>query len=248
MEFIVQINQAKRIAAVAKSASTDKMRPILNGLYVEWNEDAIQFVATDSYQITRRTLPWNLNGLAGANPEGSGSVLVDGRQFVKAINAAVAHKLPLLFMVEDGAEITVGDTGAQSVSTLRDLGGTFPNFTDLGIDLEHFEWQNIEQLGGLNPHKLISLLQSVGTQAKDDKTMTVHFGAFPGSLKRTPDWVRRPVGVFRVDDTGQVVAALMPVTNSESSVLDNEARARQEIAKAKAVDEATEEYPNLKAV
>ncbi len=153
MRLTMTPNEAKALAGLAKAASSDDNRPILTGIGIEWNDDGLTAVATDSYVLAWRQ--WepsrdNTSEVFHLDTEGeaSGKVLIPAKPLATAL--ADAQKVRVanygknlpddmapveLAWVTDAREVTVRVALAHDASMflihLRLIEGTFPNWRQL---------------------------------------------------------------------------------------------------------------------
>lgn len=111
---------ARTVAQVAKAASTDDARPVLTGVSLEATEAAITAVATDSYRLAVRTVPWERGATATA--------LVPRRALIEAQRAADALGSEVRLVLEPSqATFIFGDRRL----TTRLIEGKFPEVRQL---------------------------------------------------------------------------------------------------------------------
>lgn len=138
---------AMALVAVRWCASTDKQRPLLNGILLEWNVDedsgrtdrtearpVITATATDSYILGHRKV-YSLEVSVEDGDEPTGSVLVDAVELFNAVTNLAGRKVDqqvVLFLesrsggagnpVNNGS-VTVSNAAATTAVTLKGLDG-----------------------------------------------------------------------------------------------------------------------------
>lgn len=105
---------------VTRAASTDEARPVLTGVRLEGHGEELVAVATDSYRLAVRRLPWD-------EPV-EGEALVPARALSEAANAAGATGVGASIVVEDGQVSFIFDDRRL---TTRLIDGTFPEYGKL---------------------------------------------------------------------------------------------------------------------
>jgi DNA polymerase-3 subunit beta len=114
-QFLLAVTQ------VVRAASHDEARPILTGVLVEIAEGKLTMVATDSYRLAVRTLPWS-----GTIAEPIRRV-IPGRALAEAARAADSESEVRLSLSETQAGV---EAGGRRLTT-RLIEGEFPNWRQL---------------------------------------------------------------------------------------------------------------------
>lgn len=114
----------KALGRVVFAAATDETRPVLTGVYTEFEDDQLTLAAADGFRLSVHKLP-----LLSAVPE-KGSIIVPSRAFNELAR--------LLGDQTDPLEITVSASGTQALFRLKSadlvsqiIQGTFPNYQQL---------------------------------------------------------------------------------------------------------------------
>lgn len=133
-------------AVVARAASTDETRYILNGVYLEETEKGMKATATDGKMLATvedesigfTALDYPANVIPATAPNGAKTAIVPTDVFVSAFKGLPGRKsrLPVLqnVAVTMGAtETTLGTTDLATpiVRTARNIEGTFPNYKQI---------------------------------------------------------------------------------------------------------------------
>ncbi|CAN5626292.1 DNA polymerase III subunit beta [soil metagenome] len=111
---------ARTVAQVARSASTDDARPVLTGVNLEATAGSLTAVATDSYRLAMRTVPWD----QGADT----TVLVPRRAMEQARHAAEILGSEVRLLLEP-AQVTFSFSDRRLVTRL--IEGKFPDVRQL---------------------------------------------------------------------------------------------------------------------
>ncbi|KKL93386.1 hypothetical protein LCGC14_1875270 [marine sediment metagenome] len=144
--IILTSDQAKMLAGLQHAASTDKARPVLCGILLEWTATELTAVATDSYMMARRGFQFDLDG---GHPEDEGSILVEAKPFAKALGEAA--KVPIgVHMEVVGDKLTI-NLGGGSVSVFAAIDATFPKWERFYAD---DPTRHLDGLPALAPHLL----------------------------------------------------------------------------------------------
>jgi len=109
------------VGQVVRAASHDEARPILTGVLVEASADKIVMVATDSYRLAVRELPWS-----GGPPDLLRRV-IPARALAEAARAADSESEVRLTLGESQAGV---EAGGRRLTT-RLIEGEFPNWRQL---------------------------------------------------------------------------------------------------------------------
>lgn len=111
---------ARTVAQVARSASTDDARPVLTGVNLEATAGSLTAVATDSYRLAMRIVPWD----QGADT----TVLVPRRAMEQARHAAEILGSEVRLLLEP-AQVTFSFSDRRLVTRL--IEGKFPDVRQL---------------------------------------------------------------------------------------------------------------------
>lgn len=128
--IILTAKQAKLLAGLQHAASRDAARPLLRSILLEWDDESLTAVATDSYMMARRVIPLNVDGAA---PEIAGSILVEAKPFTKALGEA-AKTMPLVHIEVTNVDVASATSevrinlGGGSVQVFRQAEGAFPKW------------------------------------------------------------------------------------------------------------------------
>ncbi|RJK94707.1 DNA polymerase III subunit beta [Vallicoccus soli] len=118
---------AGAVAQVAVAAGRDDTLPVLTGVRVEIEGDAVTLAATDRYRLAVRTLPWS-----PAQPDASSVALVPARTLTDTAKAlAAADEVVVALAAGSGGEGLIGFDGAARRTTSRLLDGEFPKYRSL---------------------------------------------------------------------------------------------------------------------
>ena len=111
---------ATGVGQVTRAASTDEARPVLTGVLIEAAKDSVTLVATDSYRLAVRTIPW----------KGPGEALkrvVPARALSEAARASEEAGDVEVTLGESQASFAIGGRRL----TTRLIEGEFPNWNQL---------------------------------------------------------------------------------------------------------------------
>jgi len=118
---------AGAVAQVALAAGRDDTLPVLTGVRLEIEDDALTLAATDRYRLAVRTLPWK-----PGTPGLSTTALVPARTLADTAKALTAGpEVTLALSSAAGGEGMIGFEGGGRRSTSRLLEGEFPKYRSL---------------------------------------------------------------------------------------------------------------------
>ena len=114
----------KAVGRVVFAAATDETRPVLTGVYTEFEDDQLTLAAADGFRLSVHRLP-----LLSAVPQ-KGSIIIPSRALIE-LNRLLGDQT-------DPVEITVSASGTQALFRLKSadlisqiIQGTFPNYQQL---------------------------------------------------------------------------------------------------------------------
>jgi DNA polymerase-3 subunit beta len=122
---------AGAVAQVALAAGRDDTLPVLTGVRLEFDDDALTLAATDRYRLAVRTLPWK-----PTVPGLSTTALVPARTLAETAKALTAGPEVTLALSSasgggPGGEGMIGFEGGGRRTTSRLLEGEFPKYRSL---------------------------------------------------------------------------------------------------------------------
>ena len=118
---------AGAVAQVALAAGRDDTLPVLTGVRLEIEDDALTLAATDRYRLAVRTLPWK-----PGTPGLSTTALVPARTLADTAKALTSGpEVTLALSSAAGGEGMIGFEGGGRRSTSRLLEGEFPKYRSL---------------------------------------------------------------------------------------------------------------------
>lgn len=176
----------KELATVAVMASTDKARPILTGVLVEWSAEGVTFTATDSYRLAVMTRD-------GVTVEGdAGSVILSAKALAAAVKDATK-----------GAGPARGYRSATPVTLSVEIDGARQRATLTGLDELPYPVEIIEgtypPTGGLIP------ADSAYANAEGVNGIGVN-PEFVGSIAKVYPWTEKGAGVkLQILDAGRPI-------------------------------------------
>lgn len=118
---------AAAVSSVAIAAGRDDTLPVLTGVKITIDGDALTLAATDRYRLAVRTLPWQ-----PADGLGNASALVPARTLLESAKAltAGAH-VTMAFESAVAGSGLIGFEGGRRRTTTRLLDGEFPKYQSL---------------------------------------------------------------------------------------------------------------------
>jgi DNA polymerase-3 subunit beta len=161
---------SRSISQVARAASTDDHRPVLTGILLESTEAALTLVATDSYRLAVRTLPWELHTAIHA--------LVPRRALDEA--RRVADHL--------GSDVHLALENAQATMTFPDRRLTTRLIEGKFIDYRQLLPESWERRLRVNRRELLQVVKRVAVVGEANSSAT------PVTLHITPDAVQATAG------------------------------------------------------
>lgn len=191
MIFMLTMDQARHLAGIAKAASSDTGRPVLQAILIEWGPSEfkegggyvdVRWTATNSYLLASRVVAVPTERCEVSKTSNYGSVLVNGKDIAAAVAAAVKavgrSPIPtfLGFEVPDnnkdqgGIQLATypGEDFAMMVPRNGGIvGATYPNWKQLAED------QTVEFNGQLPAFNPIYLKQVMDTQGGRPTEWTV---------------------------------------------------------------------------
>jgi DNA polymerase III subunit beta len=118
---------AVAVAQVALAAGRDDTLPVLTGVRLEIEDDALTLAATDRYRLAVRTLPWK-----PGTPGLSTTALVPARTLADTAKALTSGpEVTLALSSGSGGEGMIGFEGGGRRTTSRLLEGEFPKYRSL---------------------------------------------------------------------------------------------------------------------
>ena len=118
---------AGAVAQVALAAGRDDTLPVLTGVRLEIEDDALTLAATDRYRLAVRTLPWK-----PGTPGLSTTALVPARTLADTAKALTSGpEVTLALSSAAGGEGMIGFEGGGRRTTSRLLEGEFPKYRSL---------------------------------------------------------------------------------------------------------------------
>jgi DNA polymerase III subunit beta len=118
---------AGAVAQVALAAGRDDTLPVLTGVRLEIEDDALTLAATDRYRLAVRTLPWK-----PGTPGLSTTALVPARTLADTAKALTSGpEVTLALSSGTGGDGMIGFEGGGRRSTSRLLEGEFPKYRSL---------------------------------------------------------------------------------------------------------------------
>lgn len=118
---------AAAVAQVALAAGRDDTLPVLTGVRLEIEDDALTLAATDRYRLAVRTLPWK-----PGTPGLSTTALVPARTLADTAKALTSGpEVTLALSSGSGGDGMIGFEAAGRRSTSRLLEGEFPKYRSL---------------------------------------------------------------------------------------------------------------------
>ena len=118
---------AGAVSQVALAAGRDDTLPVLTGVRLEIEDDALTLAATDRYRLAVRTLPWK-----PGTPGLSTTALVPARTLADTAKALTSGpEVTLALSSAGGGEGMIGFEGGGRRSTSRLLEGEFPKYRSL---------------------------------------------------------------------------------------------------------------------
>jgi DNA polymerase-3 subunit beta len=117
---------AAAAAQVAVAAGRDDTLPVLTGVRIEIDDDALTLAATDRYRLAVRTLPWR-----PATPGLQTTALVPARTLADTAKALTSGPEVALALSTSGTESLIGFEGGGRRTTSRLLEGEFPKYRSL---------------------------------------------------------------------------------------------------------------------
>ena len=156
MQYVVTSGEAKALAALAKLASKDQTRPMLQCIRLEVEGGRLRAYVTDSYRLAR----YEVKG--DANSSEDGAATVDAKALAVALKGA---KLTRLETAESDGLRTLRVLAKGGATTeLREVEGRYPDCERL---LEHDK--ALPEVGNVNPAYLADVCSVVksafGTKA-----------------------------------------------------------------------------------
>jgi len=149
------------IDRVASSASRDETRPVLMGVLVDFTQDTIKMVATDSYRLSVQDTP------AASSVEEMVEVIVPSRSLAEL--SRIGGSAP-----DEEISIAVGDNqilfevkGTSVISRLID--GQFPNYKQLLPDSYEYEVE-------VDREELMEVVHRIGLMAQKNAPLRLEFG------------------------------------------------------------------------
>ena len=167
---------AEAVDAVKNSYGTDDTLPMLTGVYVKFEQDALTLHATDRFRLAITTIPWESTG---ALPE---PVLLPGKFLAEAARGMDAGTVSLA--VGDGV---LGVAHGATNSTIRLLDAEFPAVRRLLPD-EHTTVAEVDVAELEQAVKRAALVSERGVQVRlqfEAGTLTVSSGDDASSARET---------------------------------------------------------------
>ncbi len=118
---------AAAVGSVAVAAGRDDTLPVLTGVRIEIDGDALTLAATDRYRLAVRTLRWQPD-----DPAIQGSALVPARTLAEAAKSlTTGAEVSVALATGAGGEGLIGLAGGSRRTTTRLLDGEFPKYRSL---------------------------------------------------------------------------------------------------------------------
>lgn len=144
MQYTITMSDAKALAALAKLASKEQTRPMLQCIRLEVDGGRLRAYVTDSYKLAR----YELKGDADSSEDGA--AIVDAKALAAALKGV---KLAQLETSEvDGLRTLRVQTASGATTELREVDGRYPDCEQL---LEHDN--TLPEVGNVNPAYLADI-------------------------------------------------------------------------------------------
>lgn len=216
MIFMLSIEQARKVAGVAKAASNDTGRPLLQQIQVSWRtveeKLVVAFVATNSYLMVRRTVT-----VEGAEGPKAGEALVPAKAFGKALKEAAAAAKKQLSKTKVGVGL---DDDERKIEVVTYPTEDYATMIRMEMTPKQNKYPEVESIfgerahnyeGGLpafNPLYLKQLMDSISSTPSDIHYLPARWFAAKGKKGELAAWG------FRVEDKTNATdfeGLLMPV-------------------------------------